>query len=579
MELELKVDSRICGYRWSIDLVIPSRSGYLCDSRVFVKHPDFGLPSQDHVLACWSQFRSRLSLESHSWRRVRGRLIRADSYPSSDSSVEMSDELASTLASIQEFMAGVSRRLDQLESSRQDPHPAGMVTDETIPHASQTAQTRPPGVSLSTPFHLANHYETIPPPTVTVPPPMVPTIGDTRLAEQEAKVERLESMMRQIRLQDGGLTWDDRDGIPAASLPAKFRMPDIERYSGIGCPKIHLRLYSTVMRAHGIDDAQLVALFPMPLSGAAQRWFASVEPSRLRTWEDVAREFLTQFAFSADIDVSRRELEATRQRPDESISSFVTRWRAKVAGMIDRPKEQDQIDMVLRNLQPRFARRLVGIPFQDVRSLVHAAFSVEEAMARGLWTDTVTSPDSKGKKLIGPLTRSGEVGAISYQHRRPAHHSAYRSPTVKAPFFLPQYQYQLDYAQEPYIAQTSMQPRPPHPRAATHPPPRPYAQRPPRQFTPLGMTLTRAFEKLKDAGVIVPLTPKPLPHPIPPHFRSHEHCLYHQIPGHDTEHCSALHHAIQDLIDSGVVDLARPSVTTNPLPAHSTHAVPPPPGL
>ena len=98
-------------------------------------------------------------------------------------------------------------------------------------------------------------------------PPIVTTTDDTRLAEQEAKVERLESMMRQIRLQDGGLTWDDRDDIPAASLPVKFRMPDIERYSGIGCPKIHLRLYSTVMRAHGIDDAQLVALFPMSLSG------------------------------------------------------------------------------------------------------------------------------------------------------------------------------------------------------------------------------------------------------------------------------------------------------------------------
>ena len=26
-------------------------------------------------------------------------------------------------------------------------------------------------------------------------------------------VERLESRMRQIRLQDRGLTWDDRDGI------------------------------------------------------------------------------------------------------------------------------------------------------------------------------------------------------------------------------------------------------------------------------------------------------------------------------------------------------------------------------
>ena len=164
---------------------------------------------------------------------------------------------------------------------------------------------------------------------------MVPTTDYIRLVEQEARVERLESRMRQIRLQDGGLTWDDKDGTPTASLPAKFHMLDIECYSGIGCPKIHLRLYSTVMRAREIDDAQLVTLFPMSLSGAAQRWFASIEPSRLRTWKDVAHEFLTQFVFSADIDVSRRELEATRPRPDESISFFVNRWRAKVAGMID----------------------------------------------------------------------------------------------------------------------------------------------------------------------------------------------------------------------------------------------------
>ena len=85
--------------------------------------------------------------------------------------------------------------------------------------------------------------------------PIVTTTDDARLAKQEAKVERFESRMRQIKLQDGGLTWDDRDGIPKASLPTKFRMPDIECYSGIGCPKIHLRLYSIVMRAHGIDDA------------------------------------------------------------------------------------------------------------------------------------------------------------------------------------------------------------------------------------------------------------------------------------------------------------------------------------
>ena len=77
---------------------------------------------------------------SPSWKRVRGRLIRADSYKDSDSSVEMSNELASTLASIQEFMVGVSRRLNKIESSRQDHHPVGVSTDDTVPHVPQIAQ-------------------------------------------------------------------------------------------------------------------------------------------------------------------------------------------------------------------------------------------------------------------------------------------------------------------------------------------------------------------------------------------------------------------------------------------------------
>ncbi|RVW66865.1 hypothetical protein CK203_064255 [Vitis vinifera] len=48
--------------------------------------------------------------------------------------------------------------------------------------------------------------------------------------------------------------------------------------------------------------------------------------------------------------------------------------------------------------------------------------------------------------------------------------------------------------------------------------------------------------------------------------------------GHDRDHYSALRHAIQDLIDQGLVNLGQPSVTTNPLPTHSTHAMSPPPG-
>ena len=81
-----------------------------------------------------------------------------------------------------------------------------------------------------------------------------------------------------------------------------------------------------------------------------------------------------------------------------------------------------------------------------------------------------------------------------------------------------------------------------------------------------------------EGGLIVPLPPRPPPQPTPPGFRTDLHCAYHQRAGHDTNDCAALRHAIQDLIDQGLVDLGRPGITTNPLPTHDTRAVPPPLG-
>ena len=105
------------------------------------------------------------------------------------------------------------------------------------------------------------------------------------LASNDAhtSMDRLEQRMRQMRISDGAISWDDFDGAPVASLSTQFRMLEIERYRGIGCPKIHLRLYSTVMRARRLDEAQLIMLFPMSLSGATQHWFASLDVSCHRT--------------------------------------------------------------------------------------------------------------------------------------------------------------------------------------------------------------------------------------------------------------------------------------------------------
>ena len=114
--------------------------------------------------------------------------------------------------------------------------------------------------------------------------------------------------MRSLHVTDGVMSWDGYDDLPIVALPADFRMPDIERYTGIGYSRIHLQLYSVVMHRHRLDETQMIMLFPLSLSGAAQRWFASLDPSRRRTWADLVQEFLRQYYFNTVVDVSWREL-------------------------------------------------------------------------------------------------------------------------------------------------------------------------------------------------------------------------------------------------------------------------------
>ena len=77
-----------------------------------------------------------------------------------------------------------------------------------------------------------------------------PIIDDT-----QSCIDRIEQRIRYLHVSDGVIGWDGYDDLPMAAFPIEFRMPDIERYTGIGCPRIHFQLYSAVMRGHRLDEA------------------------------------------------------------------------------------------------------------------------------------------------------------------------------------------------------------------------------------------------------------------------------------------------------------------------------------
>nr|CAN78756.1 hypothetical protein VITISV_001762 [Vitis vinifera] len=347
--------------------------------------------------------------------------------------------------------------------------PSDLVTPLVLPIQMPATQTLP--------TVLHDHAAVI--------PPMVTPV--TVIEDPRSRMDRLERMIGQMRDPDEMVPWDDLDDVPVATLPVGFRMPDIERYTGVGCPRIHLRLYSTVMRALGLDEAQLLTLFPLSLSGMTQRWYASLETSRRRTWEDLAQEFLRQYSFSGDTSVTH------------------------------------------------------------------------DGISRGLWSDIIPSPDTEGESVVGSSKSYGDVCSADFQHRRPGYHSYVRSLQIPRSDF-PPLQHHHPHPVQQYPST--------HPHAVTVRPsfqfqrpqtsiPRHEQSRPHRRhqmtYSDLGMPLDRAFERLRSTGFLVPLAPRPLPSTLPPRFRAHEFCAFHQMAGHRTDYCASLRHTIQDLIDSGVL--------------------------
>ncbi|RVW29152.1 hypothetical protein CK203_102556 [Vitis vinifera] len=115
---------------------------------------------------------------------------------------------------------------------------------------------------------------------------------------------------------------------------------------------------------------------------------------QIRDSEDLAQEFIPQFAFNTGVDVSKNELNTLKQGSDESISYFISRWRESL-------------------------------------------FSVEDGLARGLWPDFFPI-DSKGKKPSGE--QRPNVSTISPTKQRTFRR--HQSPSHAAMGYYPYSRYQ-----------------------------------------------------------------------------------------------------------------------------------------
>ncbi|RVX00888.1 Transposon Ty3-I Gag-Pol polyprotein [Vitis vinifera] len=197
--------------------------------------------------------------------------------------------------------------------------------------------------------------------------------------------------------------------------------------------------------------------------------------------------------------------------------------------------------MVLRSLQPRIARHVVGAPFTDFGSLVMALIEAVDVSVIG----------SSSQR---PLRRHQPIPQF------PEPHSSYASHQYRPR--APRPAYDQTYTPQTWLC-LIMPPR---------------ALRDPRRrgsFTDRHAVEPGSSEAYR-GWVIDYSHPSAAASADSTSVQDGSTLCIPSGPGHETDRCTALRHAVQDLIDQGLVHLGQPSVTTNPLPAHTTHAVPPP---
>ena len=80
--------------------------------------------------------------------------------------------------------------------------------------------------------------------------------------------------------------------VPDLIIPAKFKVPEFEKYDGSLCPMSHLIMYGRKMAVHIDNDKLLIHCFQDSLTGSVTRWYIQLDNTHIHVWKDLADAFL-----------------------------------------------------------------------------------------------------------------------------------------------------------------------------------------------------------------------------------------------------------------------------------------------
>lgn len=350
--------------------------------------------------------------------------------------------------------------------------------------------------------------------------------------ETNEKYQVLEKRLKAIEGQNlFGLDAVDMCLVAGVTLPAKFKVPDFEKYKGLSCPKGHLVMYCRKMATYIHNNKLMIHCFQDSLSGASLKWYMNLEKAKIQSWRDLAEAFLAQYRYNMDMAPDRRQLKNMIKKDRESFKEYAHCWR-ELASQVEPPLlEKELVDTFTDTLHSPFYEKMIGSSSTGFSDLVTIGERIEHGLKSGKITSHSEASNAPRRfNNTFQKKKEGEANTVISNDRRP-----YQNATP-----------------------------------ANHQPQN--RQREYRRIDPIPIPYSQLWTSMVQKELITPRPTRPMVAPFPPNYDPNVTCAFHSgVPGHSIENCRILKEKVQDMIDSKILSFkdTSPNVNTNPLPTHS----------
>ena len=351
-------------------------------------------------------------------------------------------------------------------------------------------------------------------------PPTVEAPVNSEVASLKAQLRLVQDHLSKIAMGNNGIgLLTPQDVKP---LPANFKMPEIEKFDGSTCPRVHIQSYVLAMGTKGCDEAEMAQCFHMTLKSPADAWYLDLKSEERDSWEQIKAIFLEKYKGNMTWKVTREDVLATTQRPNESITDFYARWCFKATQLKVALEEDDQKRVFMSCIKPSLRKAIERCYYPNVREIVNAgSWEEHQAHINGNASQSVNT----GYRYRAQSTPKGQEGdqsqSINNIQTRGRQGNTQQFPERKS-----------------------------------------FQSRQPR-FDDIGMTPEEAFHGLVNKQMISPATNWV----TKPDADMTKFCHYHQGYGHVTNDCFTLKKIIQGLVDAKkIAAVQKPNTVTNPLP-------------